>query len=310
MKKILFIVVIALGAMTSCDKVENPYPVAEATSLDYGLYPGGDSLDYWGTDGPVWTANTNTLRNVIIEDFTGHQCSYCPYAADTASSIHDADPTRSFVATIHSGPTGSGITGFQATSAEFPIDWTNPDGLSIGTYFGGLPSSAFIGNPRGTVSRIQDGGGQHTLAAPDWRLFAENAILEALQVNIQAKSNYYPSTRGVFLHSEIEVLDAGLINDLYTVVYLIEDSLVGKQKMPPPAPVNDSYIHRDIMRDCVQSGWKGKKLIPTNQVNGKYYFNYSFELPAEYEASNMHLLIYVRDEVTQEIYHVVKQDIE
>ena len=290
--------------LVSCDKVVRPIPAAEPTDLNYDLYPDGDVNHYLNNAWPTFGPNTNTLRNVVIEDFTGHLCTYCPLAAIIADSIHRDYPTRAFVATIHSGPDGNGY--FQSTSTSWPIDWTNTDGLDIGTYFGEIPGSSFTGNPFGTVSRIQDGGGQHTLAPSDWRLFTESAMLDPLLVNIQSAGNYYPSTSGVFLHTEIDV-DPSVTNQLYTVVYLIEDSLVAKQEMPDNT-VDDFYVHRDIMRDCIGSGWKGKELLPANA--GTYYFDYSFVLPAIYNASNMHLLIYVRDAVTEEIYHVIKQDID
>lgn len=308
MKKILFITAIALGTMTSCDKVENPYPTAEADT-DWNLYPNGDSIHYYTNVYTAFGANSNIDRNVVIEDFTGHKCTYCPIAADTAESIHSDYPDRAYVATIHTGPTGDGIGGFQSTSTDFPIDWTNLDGLSIGTHFGEMAGSAFTGNPRGTVSRIQDVGGQHTLHVNDWRLYTENAMQDVLQVNIQSALNYYPSTRGVFLHAEIEVLDAGLTNDLYAVVYLIEDSIIGKQKLPNNT-TDSNYVHREVMRDCILSNWKGRKLTVDAMDNGKYYYDYIFPLPAQYAADNTHLLIYVRDEVTDEIYHVIKQKIE
>jgi hypothetical protein len=305
MKKILIIAVVALGALASCDKVENPYPVAEQTDLDYTLYPGGGDSTSYVSEWPTFTANTNTQRNVVIEDFTGHKCTYCPIAADTAEAIHADYPTRAFVATIHTGPTGDGIGGFQSTSTEFPIDWTNPDGLGIGTYFGGIPGSAFTGNPRGTVSRIQDGGGQHTLHVNDWRLYSENALASQLNVNIQSALNNYPSTRGAFLHTEIDVLDGS--TDLYTVVYLIEDSIIGKQKLPDNS-TEEFYVHREVMRDCIWSGWQGLELTDDKMDgNGLYHFDYSYELPSQYAADNVHFLIYVRDSNTEEILQVIKQ---
>ena len=71
------------------------------------------------------------------------------------------------------------------------------------------------------------------------------------------------------------------------------------------------YVHRDIMRGCIDGRFKGQ-LLDANHLdaNGKYYFNYSFALPAEYEPANMHVLIYVRDAVTEEIYQVIEQHIE
>lgn len=307
MKKI----VLAFGVIglffASCDKVENPNPEVEATELDYSLSPEGDSVGYWTNHGPNFTANTNTLRNVLIEDFTGHKCTFCPLAADTAEQLHQEYPSRVFVAAIHTGP--SGIGGFQSTSSSFPTDWTNTDGLDIGIHFGSIPGSQFDSNPRGTVSRIKDGD-QHTITHLLWRQFAESAMTDQLQANAQAKVNYFPATRGVFLHSEVEILDQTVnADDLYTVVYLIEDSIIGKQKMPDNS-TNDFYVHREVMRDCVGSGWQGRQLTDANKQGDKYYFNYSFRLDDVYDASNMHLLIYVRNAVTEEIYQVVKAKIE
>jgi hypothetical protein len=304
MKKIIYVLLLGFAGLTSCDKVDNPYPVGNVLELDTTLYPGLWS-DYLANEWTVFAPNGNTLRNILIEDFTGHLCTYCPLAADTAHLLVYDYPGRAFAATIHSSPTG--ISGFQATSTEFPIDWTNTDGLAIGVYFGNMPGSSFTGNPRGSISRILTGG-QHTMSTAGWRPALVAALPTALKVNIQSETNYYPTTRGVFLHTEVDVLDAGLTNDLYTVVYLIEDSLVAKQKMPNNT-VEENYIHRDIMRDCINTDWKGRKLTESDKIDDKYYFNYSFALPAQYNPDNMHLLIYVRDAVTDEVYHVVKQNI-
>lgn len=306
MKKILYILIAGGFLFASCDKVENPYPVQEATELDYSLYPDGDSAYYWANAAPIFTANGNTLRNVVIEDFTGHKCTYCPIAADTAKAIHEDYPNRVFVATIHAGPTGIG--GFQTTSTEFPVDWTNPDGVAIGLHFGSIPGTSFTANPRGAVNRILDGD-QHTVGVYSFRSMTEAALPTALKVNLQSAVNYYPSTRGVFLHTEVDVLDQSIPNQLYTVVYLIEDSIIGKQKMPNNS-TNESYVHREVLRDCIGSDWQGRKILPENAINDKYYFNYSFKLDDIYDATNMSFLIYVRDAVTEEIYQVIHQDIE
>lgn len=303
MKKILFLGLLGIVGLSSCDKIDNPYPVGNVIELDTTLYPGIWS-DYVATEWPVFTPNGNTLRNVLVEDFTGHQCTYCPFAADTAHKLKSDYPGRVFPATIHSGP--NGMSGFQTTNTEFPIDWTNTDGLAIGTFLGNIPGSGFTGNPRGSISRLLISG-QNTLSTPNWRSALVGALPQALKVNIQSEANYYPATKGMFLHTEIDVLDAGLTNDLYTVVYLIEDSLIAKQKMPDNT-VNENYVHRDIMRDCINTDWKGRKLTDSDKIDGKYYFNYSFMLPSQYNPNNMHLLIYVRDAVTEEIYHVIKQE--
>lgn len=310
MKKIFFLVLGILSVLfSSCDKVDNPYPVQQSLELDTTLYPGNWS-DYVVNEWPTFTANTNTNRNILIEDFTGHTCVFCPAAADIAHQLHQANPDRVFISTIHAGP--SGIDDFQTVAApDYPLDFTNPQGVEIGAYFG-TNDGGFSGNPRGTVSRITAGG--NVFQSPNaWTNMTNSALSSNdLKVNIQSKLNYYAPTHGAFLHTEVEILDGSLTSELAMVVYLQEDSLVGDQKMSDNSH-NSSYIHRDVMRKCIDGRAFGRTLTASDLSNGKYYLNYSFVVPNQldevYNASNMHLLIYVYDKNTYEVYQVIEQEI-
>ncbi len=303
---ILFLVVI-----TGCDKVTNPYPPTSGGNgeLDWNLYPDGDSAHYAQNKWPVFTANANTFRNVLIEDFTGHTCNSCPAAATLAHTLETNNPNRVFTAAIHTGPTGMGpLQTIQLP--DYPTNWTNPEGLEIGKYFGSIPGSAFQGNPRGTINRTNNGG-QLTYHPSGWTSKV-NSIISSneLKVNVQAHSNYFTSTRGYFLHTELEILDASLVaNQLGTVVYLIEDSIIGDQKMGDNSH-NATYVHREVMRGCIDGKAFGKTLSPANlSTNGKYYLNYCYKLPTTYDPTNMHVLIYVYDKTTMEIYQVIEHEI-
>lgn len=319
MKKIVIVSIIATLGFVSCDKVDNAYPSLPSTDLDYGLYPGGGQADYEATEWPTFGVNANANRNVLVEDFTGHRCVFCPPAADLAKTLEEDNIGRVYSTAIHTGPepynaNWNGVAPGDFQTVVPPIyghNFANDEGLKIGDYFGTAPGSAFVGNPRGTVSRIKDGSNQPTLGPADWTS-AVNAALTTndLKVNIQSAKNYYPSTRGLFLHTEIEILDASITNELRTVVYLIEDSIVSPQSFPGGID-SLTYVHREIMRGCIDARTFGQ-VIDTNSLdaNGKYYFNYSYALPPAYNATNMHLLIYVRDAFTDEIYHVIKEVIE
>ena len=58
----------------------------------------------------------------------------------------------------------------------------------------------------------------------------------------------------------------------------------------------------------------GRQLVANDLTNGKYYVNYSFVVPDQldgtYNADNMHVLVYVYDMTTLEIYQVIKQKIQ
>lgn len=309
MKKLLFSIVAALYVLSSCDHVDNPYPPKVILELDTTLYPGNWS-DYVVNEWPEFSANANTYRNVLIEDYTGHKCVFCPAAADLAHQLHLANPDRVFVASLHTGPTGIGD--FQSVSPpEYPVDFTNPEGLAIGTYFG-TNDGGFIGNPRGTINRVNSGG--IIFQNPNsWSSLLSTQLSENnLRVNMQSALNYYPTTKGAFLHVEVEKLDQNLTNELGIVAYIIEDSLVGDQKMSDNSH-NHTYIHRDIHRGNLNGQAFGRILKSSDLTNGKYYINYSFVVPNQldgnYNAENMHVLVYVYDRTTWEIYQVIKQKI-
>ena len=309
MKNLLFVLAIALVGFTACDKVESPNPNIGPDDgyCGWAAYPDGDSAHYVANAWPTFQLNTNADRNILLEDFTGHDCPYCPIAADEAHSIALSHSGRVMVSTVHTSQFG--LSDLQAVSPQFPHDFTNSNGLAIGQYFGqDWPGSNFNGNPKGMVSRAIDPA-QPILGAGDWSSAVDGLIAtNDLKVNIQSEVNYYPSTRGVFLHTEVDILDALLSNDLTIVVQLHEDSLISPQSFPAPNSYDANYVHRDIMRGCIDGKTFGEALNSSNlDSNGKHYVNYMYCLPDEYDENNVHLLIYVRDAVTEEVYQVIKQ---
>lgn len=304
-----FAILFGLNLLPSCDRVTNPYPVQLCLELDTTLYPGLWS-DYITNEWPTFTPNTNVNRNVLIEDFTGHKCIFCPAAADLAHQLEQANPGRVFVASIHAGP--DGIGDFQSVDAEYTVNFTNPDGIAIATWFG-TNDPGFVGNPRGPINRVNIGG--NIFQGPgQWSSLTSTLLTENnLRVNLQSKLNYFPATKGAFVHVEVDKIDQTLTNDLGIVGYIIEDSLVGDQKMSDNSH-NHTYIHRDIHRKNLACMPFGRQLTPGDLINGKYYVNYSFKVPNQldggFNAENMHVLIYVYDMVTKEIYQVIKQKIE
>ena len=307
MRLLLFIFLFGF-LFVSCDHVKNPYPPEVNLELDTTLYPGLWS-DYENYDWPIFSENTNTNRNVLIEDFTGHKCVFCPAAADLAHALHEADPSRVYIASIHAGP--DGIGDFQSVSPpDYPLDFTNPEGVEIGLYFG-ENDGGFPGNPRGTVNRFNNGT---IFQSPtQWTSMVNDQLSSNnLKINIQSELNYYEETKGAFLHVELDPVDANVSGNLGITVYLLEDSLVGDQKMSDNSH-NSNYIHRDIHRGNLNASAFGRP-VSSEDLNGdKYYINYSFVVPnqldGQYNASNMHLLIYAFNTETWEIYQVVKQKI-
>lgn len=320
MRKILLFSLLSVFSLLnqSCDKVDNPYPPAVNVDLDTTIYPGNWS-DYTTNEWPDFSTlpNENPNRNVLIEDFTGHNCSSCPTAAAVAHGLHEGNPSRIFVASLHSGT--SGMTSFQAINLTlgYTIDFTNPNVLELGNYFGTtLAGSGFYGNPSGAVNRINEAG-EYFTGAGIWASKTAAQLSTSPKVAIKAKLNYYETPKhGFFLHTEVEKLDNTLSSDLAMVVYVIEDSIVGPQNVTSVFTPN--YVHRDIFRGTIDNQIWGRTLTPAMLNNGKYNSNYSYILPNQlapqgqtstHNAENMHVLIYVYDKTTLEIYQVIKKKI-
>ncbi len=120
--------------LCSCDHVENPYPPTVSIDLDTTLYPGLWS-DYQNNEWPIFDENSNTERNVIIEDFTGHKCVFCPAAADLAHQLHIGKSNQSIYCRNSCWTRWNWR--FQSVSPpDYPTDFTNPQGVEIGQYFG------------------------------------------------------------------------------------------------------------------------------------------------------------------------------
>jgi hypothetical protein len=313
MKNILFVLAIVLVGFISCDKVENPIPVVPFSGgIDWSLYPDGDSTHYVDVANawPTFVANSNTDRNVLLEDFTGHKCNSCPAAAVEAESIAETNYPRVIISSVHSGPNGAGaLQSWSAGHDDFYHDFTSVEGSEMGEYFGQINFSGFFGNPRGLISRVPYNG-EFTVGPGNWGQ-ATNDLLVAndLKVNLQSETNYYPSTRGLFLHTEVDIIDASLnVDDLKIVAQLHQDSIIRPQDIG--GAIDENYVHRDILIGCLDQFAFGRTLSSDYlDANGKYYYDYSYKLPTEFNKDNMHLIIYVRDAVTEEVYQVIKQSL-
>lgn len=77
----------------SCDKVEQVIQGPPFNAIDTSFY-NGDFQYYLDSLSPVFEENTNTQRNALIEDFTGHRCAKCPKAAEEAHNIHLSEPNK------------------------------------------------------------------------------------------------------------------------------------------------------------------------------------------------------------------------
>lgn len=310
---IYYLGVIVLFLFTACDKVTNIYPPNPyETDLNTELYP-GPWQDYMTTKWPNFdTISAATNRNILIDDFTGHNCQYCPGAAIVAHNLHSQHPERVFVSSVHASP--NGISNFQLVSASYPVKFFNSNGLEMGTFFGGQPTLGFFGNPSVGCNRVKYPGSTEIFYVASVLPQQVSSVLATpLRVKMKSVANYYAATKGVFSHTEIEV-DPSITNNVALIAALHQDSLIAPQNVN--ATLVPNYVHRDIHRNHVGGNTWGVTLTDgLKKENGKYYVDYSFVLDNLLtldgqnniqDPKGMYLLVYVYDKETHEIYQVLK----
>ena len=311
MKTLLNILpVIGLLLFYSCDKEENPmYPKELSDNeLINTFYPGEPTLY---EDTITFGSNTNVNKNVLIEDYTGHTCNNCPPAAIVAKGLEDANPDRVFVLSVHAG---GAENSFQLVSSNFPTDFTTDAGTNYTVDIDG-----FFGNPSGMVNRgFLSGSSSLWMKSSDWgSKTSELLSANDLKVNLQIQAEFYPETKGVFVHYEIEALQ-DLGSNAKILVCLAEHKVISPQKLQDQT-TNENYEHHNVLSgilsnsnygDIINSGGlltgeksQGLLINGLDEINSKRIINEDGE-------NDLVVFALIVDGTTLEILQVISEDVE
>jgi hypothetical protein len=302
MKKI-FLFFAAVSVFYSCDRVKNPIPI-DSASYDITLFPGNFATQY---NYPTFSQNNNTNVNVLIEDYTGHQCGNCPAAGTVGKNIEDANPGRVFTISEHAGY--GGISQYQrvhtADEPEYPKykrDFTNDAGLTYVNSIVGIP-----GNPYGLVNR-KPLSGSNSLWIPhgQWQQYVDN-ILQAnnLKANIQAVVNYYDETDALFVHVEAETKTA-LTGNYNLVVYAIAKEVIDWQKNYTVFPNDvEFYQHHNVHIGNVNGIW-GDPIFNGEIASGtKIRKDYTYKIKENFKDLEYAVVAYLMNADTYEVLQVI-----
>ena len=142
MKKYLTLISLII-IIVSCDVVESPYmtnpdPAPNVTVAD-------------------------TIKKVLIEDFTGHLCPNCPDAATELEAISDAFPGQIIGMAIH--VTKSFARPYPASQApNYQYDFRTQWGDEWDNFYG----ISNVGLPRGMINRTGYQDDLHRLGKDEW----------------------------------------------------------------------------------------------------------------------------------------------
>lgn len=160
-------------------------------------------------------------RNVILEEFTGVGCGYCPDGHAYANQVCSANAGHAWAINIHTGGYANGS------------GYTTPEGDYIASLF----ASEITGYPCGTVNRgnIQNRG--------QWAGTANSIRDQNSPVNVAAEATIDPITRQMTVNVEVYYTGTQNVNSNYLHVALIQNNIIGPQINY--GNYNQSYIMPD-----------------------------------------------------------------
>lgn len=188
---------------------------------------------------PQFVSTEPSNRNVIIEEFTGVNCGYCPDGHRIVREYEEANPGRVFGINIHQG----------VYAAMYTTQWGNAIANQTG----------LNGYPSGTVNRHRFGG-TATALGRDRFVNAGNQIKAMSSfVNVAAQATIDATTRTLTVNVEAYyTADAETGMNLINVA-LLQDSIIGPQSgasaNPSQVTSDGKYIHMHMLRHLLTGQW-------------------------------------------------------
>lgn len=233
---------------------------------------------------------TTESKNVVLEEFTGIHCTYCPDGHAIAQSIQDANPDDVFLINIHTG-------GYAVPSSGEP-DFRTDFGDAI------AGQSGLTSYPAGTVNRhlfagYSQGSGT-AMSRSNWSAASNLILAEDAYVNVAVEAEIDIQTRELTVHVEAYYTGDSPESSNYLNVALLQDNTLGPQV---GGNMGDEYVHMHRLVYMLTGQW-GEEITTT--TTGTFVDRtYTYTIPNAYNdvdaiLADMKIVAFIT-ETTQEI---------
>ncbi len=231
---LLTIVTIFILFVVSCDKVEAPFT------------NNNENIDTAKCPVPQFPAITNVYKKILVEDFTGHKCGYCPRAHVALKNLIDTY--------------GDTIVGVALHVSDY---YANPDATGLYTYNFRTSEGTQIdqnfhisdgGLPKGMINRTKYNN-NIIIDHNSWQTVVQSMLADQPRLAIQIINNYNASDSSFCTHVKLTFLE-DITDTLMFFCGLTEDSIIKPQKnydlTPNDIPV---YTHMHVFRGSLNGAF-------------------------------------------------------
>ena len=229
-----------------------------------------------GMQAQTFVSTTPENKNIILEEFTGIHCQFCPDGHLLAQTLYNNNPGDVVLINIH--------VGGYATPNQGEPDFRTSFGTAIDA------QAQVAGYPAGTINRHQftmTQGGGTAMSRSDWVTAGNMMLTQASPVNVAIMSNIDIGTNTLTADVEVYYTDSTVVLDNYLNVFILQNNIAGPQtgaqSFNPgaiiPGPWNPTYNHNHMLRHSLTGQW-GDML--SNPLPGSFYtFTYTWNLPTD-----------------------------
>lgn len=247
-----------------------------------------------GAQTPQFVSTEPANKNVIIEEYTGINCGFCPDGHKRVREYEESKPGRVFSINVHAGP----------YAAMYTTQWGNA--LMNQTGLQGFPS--------GTVNRHVFSGSVTALERDKFVSSGNKILNQSSFVNVAAQAKIDATARTMTINVEAYyTADAETASNKLNVV-LLQDSIIGPQSgasaNPSQVTSDGQYIHMNMLRDMITGQWgdditapEGSTVIPAGTfIQRTYTYNIPGSISNELvKLGHLKLVVFVAKD-RQEIY--------
>ncbi len=202
-------------------------------------------------------------KNVILEEFTGIYCQFCPDGHRIAQGIKAANPDDVFLVNIHTG-------GFAAPNGGHP-DFRTPDGNAIRAYYG------VNSYPSGMINRHTWSGNSPVISRSAWASRANTIMSESSYLNVGVEATIDVQTRELVVHVEGYYTGSSPLSTNFLTVALLQNNTKGPQT---GGGQGNNYNHMHRLVDIITPTWGD----PINTTTASTFVDrtYTYTIPAMY----------------------------
>ena len=229
-------------------------------------------------------STTPENKNVVLEEYTGITCPYCPDGHAIANSIKNNNPGDVMLINIHTG----GYAAPQGPGTDFRTNY----GAALAT------NASVSGYPTGSINRVGP-----SMSRSDWASSTAAQLSQPSPVNIWSEAIIDMGTNTLTVNVEIYYTGSQTVSSNKLNVAVLQNNIEGPQSggaqyNPSAILPNGNYNHTHMLRHLLTGQW-GDDISNVTQGNFETR-SYTWNMPSningvDFDPTNIEIVSFISE---------------